>query len=159
MLRRQDNSGGTDNSLVTYYKVASASEPASYVFSFNRSNGAAAGMISLSGIDPANPIDLDASASQVSGLNFSTPSITTRYPDDMIVTAHAFASSATFTSPTGMAEAVDVASNAVPRADGQSIQLNYGVQTAAGATGVRTAVASNNADTGNTGDICTSGSC
>ncbi len=68
----------------------------------------------------------------------------------MIVTAHDFSSSATWTPPTGMAEALDVASKAVPNAGGISIEANYAVQDAAGATGTKTATASGDTDWGNT---------
>ncbi|MDO8614286.1 MAG: hypothetical protein Q7T33_00935, partial [Dehalococcoidia bacterium] len=49
----------------------------------------------------------------------------------------------------GMTEAFDVASVAVPSAGGISIEGNYGIQAAAGATGTKTATASNDADVGN----------
>ena len=49
-----------------------------------------------------------------------------------------------------MTEAFDVASNAVPNELGMSVAGSYAVQAAAGATGAKTATASNDADTGNT---------
>lgn len=47
-----------------------------------------------------------------------------------------------------MTEAVDAASQAVPNAAGLSIEINYGLRAAPGATGSRSATASNKADTG-----------
>jgi hypothetical protein len=66
-----------------------------------------------------------------------------------VVTSHALSTAATFTSPAGMTEAFDVSNTAVPNAVGETIQGNYGLQAAVGATGTRTATASNDADVGN----------
>jgi hypothetical protein len=49
-----------------------------------------------------------------------------------------------------MTEAFDVASETVPNAAGISIEGNYVTQAAAGATGTKTATASNDVDVGNT---------
>ena len=67
----------------------------------------------------------------------------------MLVTSHSFASSATWTPPSGMTEAFDRASAAVPNSAGISIEGSYVVQSSAGATGAKAAVASNDTDTGN----------
>ena len=67
----------------------------------------------------------------------------------MLVTSHAFSSSATFTKPTGMTEAFDVASVTVPNSGGEAIEGNYELRAASGATGTRTATASGDADVGN----------
>ena len=68
----------------------------------------------------------------------------------MLVTSHAFASSATFNPPAGMTEARELASETVPSSSGISIEINYVIQPAVGASGVKTATAANDADTGNT---------
>ena len=65
----------------------------------------------------------------------------------MIVRSHTFSSSATWTIPSGT-EAFDTASVAPPSASGQSIEANYALQAALGASGTQTATASSNADTG-----------
>ncbi len=148
LVRRTDNSTGNANSLAIYYKVAGASEPTSYAFTFSTSAGAAGGIASFVGVDTTAPIDIDAGQNMASGLSFAAPSVTTRYVNDMIVTTHAFSSAATFTPPSGMTEAFDVASAAIG-SGGESIEGNYQVQAAIGATGSRTATASNDADTGN----------
>ncbi len=148
LVRRMDNSSGNANSLAVYYKVAGGSEPTNYSFSFSTSTGAAGGIASIIGIDTANPIDGDAGENTPSSLDHAAPSVTTRYANDMVVTSHAFASSATFTPPSGMTEAFDVASRSIG-ATGESIEGNYQLQAAIGAIGVRTATASNDADTGN----------
>ncbi len=94
LVRRINNSSGNSNSLAVYYKVAGASEPSSYTWSLASSTGSAGGISSFSGVDPANPIDVESGQSTASNLSQPAPSVTTRYANDMLVTAHAFASSA-----------------------------------------------------------------
>ena len=150
LIRRLDNGGGSPNSLAVYGKVATISEPASYTWTFNTSTGSAGGIQSFIGADLTNPFDGDNGASTVSALTHTAPGITTTSANDMIVTTHSFASGATWTPPAGMTEAFDVSSNPVPDALGMSVLGSYAVQAAVGATGNKTATASNDADTGNT---------
>jgi hypothetical protein len=148
LVRRTDNATGNANSLAIYYKVAGASEPTSYSFTFSTSTGAAGGIAAFSGVDTTNPIDVDGGQNTASGLTLAAPTVTTRFANDMIITTHAFSSSATFTPPSGMTEAFDVASGVIG-SGGESIEGNYQAQAAVGLSGVRTATASNDADTGN----------
>jgi RHS repeat-associated protein len=69
-------------------------------------------------------------------------------PNAMLVAAFDFTSSATWTPPTGMTEAFDIASKAVPNAGGISIEGAYALQASAGASGSKTATASGDADYG-----------
>jgi hypothetical protein len=149
LIRRLDNGGGSPNSLAIYGKVATISEPASYTWTFNTSTGSAGGIQSFTGADLTNPFDGDNAASTVSALTHTAPGMTTTAANDMIVTTHSFASGATWTRPTGMTEAFDVSSTTVPDALGISVLGSYTVQAAVGATGNKTATASNDADTGN----------
>jgi RHS repeat-associated protein len=59
----------------------------------------------------------------------------------MIVTAHTFATSSTWTPPSGMTEGFDVQVQPVQQAFGQSVEGDYATQAAAGATGAKTATA------------------
>jgi hypothetical protein len=150
LVRRIDNASANANSLAIYWKVAGASEPASYSWTFSTSTGSAGGIRAFFGVDTANPIDVENGQSTPAGLSHETPSVTTTVANAMVVTSHAFSSSATWTPPAGMTEAFDVASEAVPNTAGISIEGNYAIQTAAGATGTKTATASNDVDVGNT---------
>ena len=149
LVRRIDNGASIANSLAVYRRVASAGEPGSHTWTFSSSTGSAGGIASFSGVDTSNPIDVENGQTTASGLTHSTPSVMTNTANTMIVSSHAFASSATWTPPTGMAEAVDVASVVVPNAAGISVEQNYVLQAAAGATGAKSAVANANADVGN----------
>lgn len=148
LVRRVDNASGNSNSLAIYYKVAGASEPTTYSFTFNTSAGAAGGIRAFTGVDLTTPIDIDGGQATPSGLNHTAPSVTTRFANDLVVTSHCIASSASFTPPSGMTEAFDKASGTTG-SGGISIEGNYQAQVAVGATGARTATAANDADTGN----------
>ena len=151
LVRRMDNTSSTANSLAVYFKVAGASEPASFTWTFSDSAGSVGGIQSFSGIDTANPLDVEAGQNTGSpgSADLEAPAVTTQFPYDMLVTSHALSSSATLAPPSGMTEAFDVASAVSPSDDGESIAGNYQLQAAAGATGTRTTTASNNADRGN----------
>ncbi|MBL9077614.1 MAG: Ig-like domain-containing protein [Planctomycetes bacterium] len=152
LVRRIDNSTGATNSLLVYRRAATAGEPASHTFSFSTSTGGAGGIAAFRWVDTAAPIDAENGQSNASGLLHAAPSVTSTDADAMLVTVHAFSSSATWTEPTGMTEAFDVRSEA-SGATGISLCLCYLPWPTAGATGTRTATASNDADTGNAATI------
>jgi transcriptional regulator CtsR/regulation of enolase protein 1 (concanavalin A-like superfamily) len=149
LIRRIDNANTNPNSLAIYRKAAGSSEPTTYTWSFNTSVGSAGGIQTFTGVDTTTPIDVEAGQNTANDVTIAAPSITTTRANDMIVTSHAFSSSATFTKPSGMTEAFDVASEAVPSSSGESIEGNYQLQAAIGATGTRTATASGDSDAGN----------
>jgi outer membrane protein assembly factor BamB len=148
--RRQDQTTGNPNSVAVYRKIATASEPANYTFTATGNTGIAGGIMAFSGVDNTTPVDVSASSAIVSGTAFAAPSITTTVANTMIVTAHEFSSSERWTPPTGMTEAVDVASLAPSNSGGVAVEGNYTTQAAIGATGTLTANAAGNADTGAT---------
>jgi hypothetical protein len=78
------------------------------------------------------PIDQFAGQNTPLGLAHGTPSIATTVNGAMIVTAYAFASSATWTPPAGMTESFDRASLAVPNVAGISLEANRVYQATAG---------------------------
>ncbi|HXF66699.1 MAG TPA: DUF6701 domain-containing protein [Burkholderiales bacterium] len=149
LVRRLDNAAGSPNSLAVYIRVAGASEPASYTWNLSGFTHAVGGIQAFSGADTASPIDVENGQTTASGLTHATPSVTTTVANAMLVTAHTFSSSATWTPPAGMTEAYDVAVPSPPAAVGQALEGAWQVQPLAGATGAKTATASNDADTGN----------
>ncbi len=153
LVRRIDNAAATANSLAVYQRVAVASEPGAYQWTFGAGalTYAAGGIQTFSGVDTAAPlIDVENGAATASTLNHATPSVNTTVANTMIVTAHTFASSATWTPPPGMTEAYDRPIPAAAGAAGQSIEGSFVAQAVAGATGVKIARALANADRGNT---------
>ncbi len=149
LVRRVDNSASVTNSLAIYTRVAGVGEPASHTWTFSSSTGSAGGIMSFRGVDATTPVDVENGQSTANGLSHASPSVITTVDGTMLVTAHAFASSASWTPPAGMTEAFDVASGVVPLSSGMSIEGNYVLQLTAGATGSRTAVAGNDSDVGN----------
>lgn len=145
------NAGNTSRQQI-FYRVATGGEPASYTWLFDALHiGAAGAIVSYSGVDPSAPIDAFAGNSTPQGadtqLQHRALSTTTTVADAMVVSTHAFGSSATWTS-VGVNERADIASQAVPNAAGISLAIYDVTQAAAGATGDRVATASGNGDTG-----------
>ncbi len=148
-MRRLDNSNSVSISLAVYRKTAGAGEAASYSWSFSASTGTAGGIMTLSGADPTTPINMENGQTTASGLAHSTPDVTTTVANTMLVTAHTFSSSATWTPPAGMTEVIDVSSLAPGQSLGLSLEMNYAAKATAGATGAKTATASGDDDGGN----------
>src|SRR5262245_14131220 len=153
LLRRTSSTVGSQNSLATYWRVATAAEAQNHTWSLSATSGAVGSIVSFVGVDTGSPINVENGTNTASSLNHTAPSVTTTVARTMIVTVHTLSSSATWTPPGALTEATDVASGTPPTNAGQSMEVNYGIQAAAGATGTFTATASNNADSGNTETI------
>jgi RHS repeat-associated protein len=148
LVRRSDNAGPTSNSLAVYYKVAVSGEPASYAWGVSGASFAVGGVQGFTGIDTASPIDIENGQSTPSSLTHTAPGITTSVANAMLVASHAFASSRTWTAPSGMTESFDRPSGA-NNATGLSIEGNRVLLAVAGSSGAKTATAAGNADAGN----------
>ena len=136
--------------LTTFYKIATAGEPASYTWNFSANHsGVVGGIASFSGVDTSSPIVSSASLIENANntVNHTAPSITAS-ADDMLITVHEYQSSGTWTPPSGMTEVVDGYSEPSPGANGISLEMNYLLLGSAGATGTKVATASNNGDEG-----------
>jgi hypothetical protein len=109
---------GTALRQVTYYKVATGSEPVSYSWSLGSSRAASGGIVDYSGVNTAVPIDATASAGGESG-NAAAPSVTTSAANDLVLVAASFATATTVTPGASTTEQVDVksASNTTEVAD------------------------------------------
>jgi hypothetical protein len=143
----------TSNRVSTYYRVAGVAEPSAYTWPLSTAHaGAAGGIASFSGVDNVSPINVSLGQATASSLNHAAPSITTTVANAMLVTVHEYASGRSWTPPAGMTEAVDQASRSASTA-GVTLEMNYLLLGAAGATGAKTATASASADTGATVSI------
>jgi RHS repeat-associated protein len=149
LVRRMNNSATTANALAVYRRTAVTGEPASHAFAIAGGAFLVGGIQAFSGVDSANPIDVENGQTTVSGTNHDTPSVTTATANAMLVTAHTFASASTWTPQAGLAEGFDRPSGA-NSATGQSIAGNYQLQALAGASGTKRSTAAGNADVGNT---------
>ena len=126
---------GTTYRQLVFTKVATGSEPASYTFTFNQSRGATGGIVAYDGVDPTTPVET-FSAGTASSTNITAPSATTAFNGTMIVGGFSINNSSAIAPPAGMTERGEIAS-------GSRIKTEIAdyVQTPAGATGAKTAVA------------------
>ncbi|RKH47810.1 cell wall anchor protein [Corallococcus sicarius] len=75
-LLRSDQSASQIKAWV-FYKVATASEPASYAFNLDLASYMAGTLSAFSGVDPTNPIDAQAGQKNGTTASFITPALTT----------------------------------------------------------------------------------
>ncbi len=135
--------GGYGNRLLVYQKAVTGPEPASYTWKFGGSPvhaGLAGGIMTFSGVDNTNPVVANAGQVTPSANSHAAPTISTgTVINTMLVSVHSANSSATWSPPPGMTEAVDQASLTRPDDLGLAIEMNYEPRAAAGTTGSRTA--------------------
>jgi hypothetical protein len=143
LVRRIDNTSTNANSLAVYRKNAGGSEPANYTWTLGSPTGSAGGIQTFVGVDLTTPVDIENGQTTASALTHATPDVTTTVGETMLVTAHSFSSTATWTPPGGMTEGFDDTGGA------QATEGAYVLQASAGATGAKTATASADADVGN----------
>ena len=142
LVRRTDNSVNQGNSLAVFRKAAGASEAASYAFGVTGATEAVGGIQAFSGVDSANPIDVEnGQATTPASNSLATPSVTTTVANAMLVTAHTYPTATTWTPPSGMTEGFDSQLSGGAPNSGQSIEAAYVLQTSAGASGAKTATA------------------
>jgi hypothetical protein len=130
---------GTTARLSTYYKVAGASEPASYQWTFSGASMTEGGIITFYGVITTSPIDVYDGQANAASTSYTAPSVTTTVGNAMLVAAFgakAGGSSNTVTPPAGMTECYDVGQNN----NGPSCTEAATVaQTSAGASGTKVA--------------------
>ncbi|MCZ6526655.1 MAG: LamG domain-containing protein, partial [Gammaproteobacteria bacterium] len=148
-LSRIDQAAGNSNAQEVFFRVATATEPASYEWTFSAAiTGAAGGIVTYTGVDTGNPFDIFAGNTTPNGTSHTANSVTTTVTDAMLISVHSYSSSETWTPPAGMTERVDIASITPPAAAGIALEINDVLQPATGATGNKTATAAGSADTG-----------
>lgn len=135
----RDAALGTTARLVTFVKVATASEPASYPFGLSRSNAAVGTVLAYAGVSTATPVPVSAVAtSSVSSRVLTAPALTTGGPG-LLVAFFATASETSVTPPGGMTERADANTGATTyRATLAAADEQL---TTAGDTGTRQALA------------------
>ncbi len=146
LVRRMDNANEFENSLAVYIKVAGTSEPSNYIWSFSATGRCSGGIVAFSGVNTANPINVENGQSTPWSLTHSTPNVITTVANTVLVTSHTFSSTATWIEPNGMTEAVDAAG------PGQTTGVSYVLQSTAGATGSKIATAVTDPDNGDFGN-------
>jgi RHS repeat-associated protein len=149
LVRRANNAATTSNALAVYRRTAVTGEPASHAFAIAGGAFLVGGIQGFSGVDTANPIDIENGQSTPSATAHDTPSVTTTTANTMLVTAHTYASANTWTPQAGLTEGFDRPSGANSMT-GQSVTGGYQLQAVAGASGTKRSTAGGSADVGNT---------
>jgi hypothetical protein len=94
------NSGGGYQES-DFYHFAVAGDPSSYTWTFSpNTTGAIVSIVDFSGVDPSNPIDVDAEAQDATGTSHNAPSVTTNYTADMLFDVWTYERGNTATSHT-----------------------------------------------------------
>ena len=117
-----------------YYRVAGASETASYSWTLTSAVANSGGIARYAGVNGTTPLAATVStATGASATSAAVPGVTTATANAVIVgcmAANSSAATLTITSPAGMTEAWDIA--------GKRQELADGLQSAAGASGAKT---------------------
>lgn len=125
--------GVTNPKVFGYYRVAGASEPATYTWTLSSVVANSGGIARYSGVDPVQPLDgAPTTAAAGSGTSAVLPGVTTTAPNAMLVGCVGINSSsvsALISSPLGMTQAWDIG--------GKRHELADGIVAAAGSTGTR----------------------
>jgi hypothetical protein len=126
--------------LAVYYKVAGASEPATYEWQYS-GTAQVVGIQAFSGVDTANPINVENGQSNPAGPSHSTPSVTTTVAGTMLVASYGIEYDwVTLTVPTDMTQAFNHSGSCSGCAVWyESLAASWAPQGAAGATGAKTA--------------------
>ena len=130
-IARTDND--TNESLVSYWKVAGGSEPSNYTWSINNQTQAEGGITPYSGVDTSNPIDAVAGNTGF-GTVATTSAITTSADNEEVVAlfgadvGKSSNAGAYFTTVSGMTEKYDVSNTPF----GPSTAADDAIQTTAG---------------------------
>jgi hypothetical protein len=139
-LARRTNQGAT-SALAVFTHVLAAGET-TFTWNTNVTVGGASFLAAFSGVDPTTPVDASAGSSiTTASSTYAAPSVTTTGVNDMLVASY-FAwrnggKGTTWTAPPGMTEIGDATTTT-----SRSGSLDNALQSAAGASGTKTATAS-----------------
>ncbi len=127
-------SPGWTGAVVTYYKVAGASEPGFYGWSLGASVRAAGAIATFSGVDNTYPIADSNSATVGSGSSADTPSVSTLASNSMVIANATYQRTGTATTVFRDGSTIagpNAASTSSPR---EGVYTSYFTQASAGAT-------------------------
>jgi hypothetical protein len=125
----------TNLTQLIYTKVASASEPATFRWTFNQKRRASGGILAFSGVSTAAPVDV-TSAGIGSTAAITAPSAKSSVNGTMIVGVFSIDNASAITPPVGMTELGEIASGTKIKTEVADV-----AQPGAGPSGAKTAVA------------------
>ena len=142
MVRNDVISGNLTQAM--YTKTASGNEPSSYTWTFSQAVVASGGILSFDDVDATNPVEAHGGeVSETPSFNIVAPALTTRSPNMHVVGFFSSASDTHIRPPQDMTERWDEDSNE----DTLNVTIEAAdmLQTTAGNTGTKEAVANNEA--------------
>ncbi|MGE5074176.1 MAG: DNRLRE domain-containing protein [Anaerolineae bacterium] len=128
---------GSSVEEATFYRVASASEPVSYAWSFGSSQPATGAISGFMGVDTSRPVDASSGKYNSSTATITFTQITTTLANDMLLAAVGVSGNTTVTPPTGFTEDYDLKNAA--SSNGKTAELSHFVKSTTGLTAVGTA--------------------
>jgi hypothetical protein len=136
----QADTSGTALRKATYWRTATAAEPASYTWRFNNTKAAVGTILSYSGVSTTAPIEASSGQANAAAKAITAPSLTTTSPDAVVVGLFGTAKDAAVAPPTGMTERSEASVNGGTGAIATGETADY-TPTQPGATGAKTATA------------------
>jgi hypothetical protein len=133
---------GTTLTESTYYRVAGASEPSTYRWTFSKVAAAAGGIVAYSGVNTSSPVM--ASSGQISSTSSTSivaPQVTTTVGGGMLVGLFGIAVNTSVAPPASLGEVMDLSVTS----SRHQVAFEYAdaLQAKAGPTGTKVAVAAN----------------
>jgi RHS repeat-associated protein len=121
-----------------YVHTATGGDPTAWTWTFSSTNQVAASISAYSGVDPADPVDVHATATETSvTTSHDAASVTTTETDARLITAYGIAGPTATTPAASMTERVDIQGGGALL--GASAELSDQGLTTTGSTGARTA--------------------
>src|SRR5262249_18353806 len=137
LLARTDND--VDVSLITYWKVAGASEPSNYTWAINTQTRAVGGITPYSGINGSSPID--SFSENIGFSNRATAAAATAaFSNEEVVSVFATDVTKSFSTPAGMTEKYELSNGSL----GPTVASDEVIQAAPGTVGSKSSTISGN---------------
>lgn len=133
----RDTFRGASDHMTTFYKVAGASEPASYTFTSTDPYGKAGGIAAWENVDTSAPVAA-SSGNSGSGTTVTASGVTTVDPNSPLLFVAGVMDQTTATPPSGFTERWDIASAGEYKATAESASV---LQAEVGASGNKSASA------------------
>ena len=128
LVLRQNSTGSI--ATAAYVKVAGASEPASYTWSFGTAGQASGGIAAYTGVNTTTPVDASHAQYNDSSSNVNNTGVTTTVANDMLVYAVGITTATTVNVPAGFTQQWSTTSSSTTTS-----QMSQEVFPAVGATG------------------------
>jgi len=123
-----------------YIRIATATEPSSFTWSFSASMSAAGVIAAYQGADPTTPVDASSGQPNPASTSITAPALSTTVSGALLIGFFGTVGNPATTPPPGMIEQADVLQNAGKNKI--SLEAADTLLTATGSSGTQTATAS-----------------